>query len=446
MNKRPISSRDSSYRIGQLSLFPQRMDNGITLRLAANNAESLLASGIGPTAQYLVLEDGARFPLAGVIRIGEELVYYRSKVGDRLTGLVRGWSGSPIGRHNRGVAVKAVIDADHHNALRDAILKIQAKAGLQTDDEELTTATGRLRLYERKWGNPEANFRSSVRSGYGPLTATFQDISRGFPSVRRWSFGDGTGTVTGAVVTHTFHDPGEYDITLEVVNDRAGYSRRTKKAYIKVLSDTTVSRVSFSARNPEPVSFFRASNRIEGFSVESELRAILSLILSIPSAETQGQVAYLLGQSEVTFDALVQTVDNYSAQALLDAVSFTEDEELIKRVADLSIYLEAPEDEGDDTRFDELIGPDLLPIDPVTGRRTVVDGEEVEFFDQSKGRIAERTWDFGDGNIEKTDEAGWKVRYTYPGPGIYQPSLTITGFDGKISTAQMNTEIEVKRA
>lgn len=445
---RPISSRNNDYRLGQLSLFPEKLDNDITMRLASNDARSHLSSGLSDNGDTINVTDGSPFPDHGIVLVNAEMMYFEHKDGNRLYGLTRGWSGTRTQRHNKGDTVSAVIDADHHNSIRDALLKLQSKIGVVSDDEEEPSITGRLSLAKRKWTNPEANFRASNRKGYAPLVVSFQDLSRGFPTVTRWNFGDGAGASGTSNPSHVYTTPGKYDVTLEIVNQTAGYSSRRKKEYVEVLTSADILRVTFCVRYPEVVSRFRASNSISGFSVDSEIKAVLSQILSIPSAETQRQIAYLLGFGEITLSALTQALTNYGPQALLDAVAFTENAELIARVSDLSIYVSGErEAETDEDRQEfNVESQTLVPIDPVTGNRTVFVGQEVEFFDQSGGRISKREWDFGDGRSASTDGNGWKVRHTYDEAGIFVPSLTVTGTTGQVTNANMNSRIEVVSA
>jgi PKD repeat protein len=62
---------------------------------------------------------------------------------------------------------------------------------------------------------PAANFTGIPVSGEAPLTVSFSDTSAGAPDSWSWDFGDGT-TSTDQHPTHTYTNPGTYDVSLTV--------------------------------------------------------------------------------------------------------------------------------------------------------------------------------------------------------------------------------------
>ncbi|WP_410509651.1 PKD domain-containing protein [Methanosarcina hadiensis] len=81
---------------------------------------------------------------------------------------------------------------------------------------------------------PVAEFSANVTSGTMPLVVRFTDISTGaVPTSWYWDFGDGIYSKHAMNATHTFTDPGIYDITLTAANE-AGNSTVTKPGYITV--------------------------------------------------------------------------------------------------------------------------------------------------------------------------------------------------------------------
>ncbi|MDD1661496.1 MAG: PKD domain-containing protein, partial [Methanomicrobiales archaeon] len=79
---------------------------------------------------------------------------------------------------------------------------------------------------------PKAQFTAYPQSGMAPLTVTFLDLSRGYPSSRVWDFGDGT-TSTDVNPVHVYEKPGRYTVTLTVTND-AGSDTASHKNFIRV--------------------------------------------------------------------------------------------------------------------------------------------------------------------------------------------------------------------
>jgi beta propeller repeat protein len=75
---------------------------------------------------------------------------------------------------------------------------------------------------------PFADFTATPLEGLAPLTVTCTDRSYGNPTSLQWDFGDGSPTVAGSTVQHTFSDTGkEYIVTLTATNGH-GSSIATK--------------------------------------------------------------------------------------------------------------------------------------------------------------------------------------------------------------------------
>ena len=65
---------------------------------------------------------------------------------------------------------------------------------------------------------PTAAFTATPASGAVPLAVQFEDASTGSPTSWSWSFGDGSPVSTQQDPSHTFAEPGTYDVTLTVAN------------------------------------------------------------------------------------------------------------------------------------------------------------------------------------------------------------------------------------
>ena len=64
---------------------------------------------------------------------------------------------------------------------------------------------------------PTASFTANPTSGQAPLAVSFTDTSTGSPTAWSWSFGDGQSS-TAQNPTHTFTDPGTYNVRLTASN------------------------------------------------------------------------------------------------------------------------------------------------------------------------------------------------------------------------------------
>ena len=80
-------------------------------------------------------------------------------------------------------------------------------------------------LFQPENNPPVPALTIDLEQGYAPLTVSFDASGSYDPDGDRlsfvWDFGDGT-TGSGTVVKHTFSSPGEYTITLRVVDPRGG--------------------------------------------------------------------------------------------------------------------------------------------------------------------------------------------------------------------------------
>lgn len=81
---------------------------------------------------------------------------------------------------------------------------------------------------------PLADFSANVISGRAPLVVLFTDTSTGqAPTSWLWDFGDGIHSKHAMNATHTFTNPGIYDVTL-TVSGKAGNNKIKKSNYINV--------------------------------------------------------------------------------------------------------------------------------------------------------------------------------------------------------------------
>jgi beta propeller repeat protein/parallel beta-helix repeat protein len=80
---------------------------------------------------------------------------------------------------------------------------------------------------------PVADFFANVTSGNAPLKVLFTYNSADSPDFWHWDFGDGINSKHALNATHTFTEPGEYDVSLTVTNQN-GSNTRIMPGYITV--------------------------------------------------------------------------------------------------------------------------------------------------------------------------------------------------------------------
>jgi len=110
----------------------------------------------------------------------------------------------------------------------------------------------------------EASFTTNISSGVAPLTVQFTDESTGSPSTYTWTFGS-DGTFNEQNPKHTFTNPGEYDVVLNVSTDTA-YSVSTPQRITvtpRVITDVDIFGLDAPVSGQSPdISAFVSSTPI----------------------------------------------------------------------------------------------------------------------------------------------------------------------------------------
>lgn len=253
-----VDSLQSGYITGDLSLYPSALDSKESLYEVANNATTKLKQSLTYSAKKIIVETTAGFPDMGLLRVTDginagELIYYASKTNNTFTNLTRGFAGSRQNQWNIGTDVSNSVSAEHHNAVKDAILKLEQNVGLQENPDD-ASLNGILKKQENKFLKPKPLFRAYPVSGPAPLTVSFQNFSLGMapnflngPLIRCfWDFGDGN-TSTEKNPVHTYAQEGYYTVELVVASILGGQGIVTKSNYIKV--DNTLKSNFFYVKN-----------------------------------------------------------------------------------------------------------------------------------------------------------------------------------------------------
>lgn len=239
-----VSSLDQGYSTGDLSVFPEALDDKDSLYEVSNNAETTLKSGLSYTGKIIIVEDPSSFPSKGLIRIGVEgsgnyeLVYYDLKTQNGFKNLIRGFAGSRQGQWSSGAKVTNAVTAEPHNAVKDAIINMQKKIGTKLNPDE-GTLNKKLNYLEDRFLAPRAIFRAFPRSGAPSLQVSFQNYSEGDIIRYFWDFGDGSQSQEKNPV-HQYTSEGIYTVKLNVTTSTGGQGFSNKLNYIKVSNDEKI--------------------------------------------------------------------------------------------------------------------------------------------------------------------------------------------------------------
>lgn len=236
-----ISSLDEGYVSGDLSVYPEAIDNKDTLNEAKNNAETTLKQGLSYLGKTLVVEDSSGFPDTGILRLINEdssqveLLYYGKKSQQGFTALVRDFAGSRRNVWPKGTKVSNAVFAEHHNAIKDAIINIQSHLGVEKFPAD-TSLNGILKKLEEKYLSPKPVWRTYPKSGAPPLTVRFQNFSGGDAVRFLWDFGDGSTSIEKNPI-HTYNNEGIYTVKLNIITSTGAQGIATKSNYITVDED-----------------------------------------------------------------------------------------------------------------------------------------------------------------------------------------------------------------
>lgn len=242
-----ISSLDPSYTAGMLSVFPEAIDDKTTLYEAKNNAETVLKHSLTYNAKIIIVEDASKFPLNGLIRIGPkpgesgnaELVYYGSRNDTVFSDLIRGFAGSIRTQWAGGTTyVSNAVMAEHHNAVKDAIIQIENKLGVKNFPAD-GSLNNLLNTLEDRFLAPRPIFRAFPLRGKPPHTVNFKPFSDGDIIRYLWDFGDGTTSVEKQP-THIYQSEGIFTVKFNIITSTGAQGISIKNNYITVSNDEIV--------------------------------------------------------------------------------------------------------------------------------------------------------------------------------------------------------------
>ncbi len=243
-NKLPVNKLSTP---GSLSVFPKAKDTTFNLHHVNNKAVSTLRQTLLVNGKFMLLNDASRFPDSGLIKITapnsddllgiSEVIFYGRKIGDQLHLLQRGYQKTNAMTWPAGSKVTCPLMAEHHNAIKDAIMMIEKKIGTK-DKPTSDSINGILTHLENKWLSPKPVFKAYPRMGPGPLIVTFHNFSMGFGSKFLWDFGDGE-TSSKQHPTHTYNNEGKFTVRLTMIAADGAHALTEKTDYIEVNNEET---------------------------------------------------------------------------------------------------------------------------------------------------------------------------------------------------------------
>gem|GEM_PF-3834583 len=242
----------------------------------------------------------------------------------------------------------------------------------------------------------------------------------------RWDFGDGSPPAEGAKVSHTFHQPGTFAVTLSVTD-----------------SDGSTGTASLSVQITAPLNPAHtviAIARLDG--TPGEGAAPDTEAFDGTASHADGGGATLAGCQWTFGDGA--TADGCRAtHTFQDAGDFTvtltaTDSDGASGTATLVIHVTAPA-----TRKGVVA---VATLDGTPGRGAVPDTER---FDGSASHsrdpaasLASCGWDFGDG----ASAMGCQVDHTFTTAGLFTVTLTATDTQGASATATLEVQVDAKPA
>lgn len=250
-----ITSLDDGYVTGDLSLFPEALDDKHQLYEVKNDAEIPLKQTLSYNGKIIIVEDTSMFPDKGILRVGLErtmasqvgiegqkaweLIYYNKKTRNTFQELIRGFAGSqanvwPAGKTIVGMSVSAEV----HDAVKDAIINIETDLGV-AEFPEAESLNGILKAQEVRFLAPKPLFRAFPIKGPPSLNVRFQNFTTGGTIRSLWDFGDGS-TSLERNPNHTYITEGIYTVKLNIVTVSGAQGVATKIGYIVVDSDESV--------------------------------------------------------------------------------------------------------------------------------------------------------------------------------------------------------------
>jgi len=231
-----------------ISSYSNALDTDTNLYLVHDSLRVKLAEDYTPGDTNIIVYDEdnvmSYFPPTGIITLTEQCsdiddraisLHYGSKTSTTFTDLEALPNFPVVSKPKDFTNVTLNVIAQHHNAIKNAIIAIQEFVGVKGTTDTVpfgATIEGRLNFLTKLVFTPKAWFTSNKVMGLVPLDITFTDESFRLGNgdvVYTWNFGDYTTSNISIswqdisvthfrTVSHIYYSPGYYNVTLTVSN------------------------------------------------------------------------------------------------------------------------------------------------------------------------------------------------------------------------------------
>ena len=161
------------------------------------------------------------------------MIYYGKRTDSIFSQLQRGFAGSRQNYWPSQVTyVTNAVMAEHHNAVKDAIVNIEANLGLKYSSTE-DSLNGILKKQEERFLPAKGQFTAYPRYTVPNAIVTFHNFSSGHIVRFLWDFGDGTTSIEKNP-THKYLAEGNYTVKLNVITSDGMQGVTNKLSYINI--------------------------------------------------------------------------------------------------------------------------------------------------------------------------------------------------------------------
>ena len=407
------------------SNYPEELDSNDNLYLVHDALRVRLAEDYEPGDTSISIQGDeeviAKFPPTGLITLTEQCshideraisFYYGSRTESTFDDLILLTEFTDVSKPKIITNVTQNVMAQHHNALKDALIAVQTFVGVDgtTDTAPLgETLEGRLNFLKKLILTPKAWFTMDQRIGLVPLCVTFTDQSFRLGDgevIYIWNFGDGsTQTISTCVST--------------ISGISCSFS------VISMTPSVTISTISAVPDNASNVLV----RDLDGGSIRKcyQEPGLYDVTLSVINQ---------YGVDVVKFDRIINArieapdlaIVNYVPRSSQNVTGgtpiggpYTTTPPKIRSVANTFIDLEIPDG-----------------VNPSTGRTYA--GELVDSFDFPIDPIIEYTWSLGD----DLDHSNLKTtRASYSVGGLYDMELRVDTRFGAYRITQYDEAIDI---